>query len=61
MSEFLASNDWQWRLLRTIVQGVPDMETDANYIVGFTSIPVVARTLLQLCNVTISAFSRLHG
>ena len=22
MSEFLASNDWQWRLLRTIVQGV---------------------------------------
>lgn len=22
MSEFLVSNDWQWRLLRTIVQGV---------------------------------------
>ena len=22
MNEFLASNDWQWRLLRTIVQGV---------------------------------------
>jgi hypothetical protein len=22
MSEFLASNEWQWRLLRTIVQGV---------------------------------------
>ena len=22
MSEFLASNDWKWRLLRTIVQGV---------------------------------------
>lgn len=22
MSEFLASSDWQWRLLRTIVQGV---------------------------------------
>lgn len=22
MSEFLASNDWQWRLLRTIVLGV---------------------------------------
>ena len=22
MSEFLASNDWQWRLLRTIVQGI---------------------------------------
>lgn len=22
MSEFLASNYWQWRLLRTIVQGV---------------------------------------
>lgn len=22
MSELLASNDWQWRLLRTIVQGV---------------------------------------
>ena len=22
MSEFLASNDWQWRLLRTIAQGV---------------------------------------
>ena len=25
MSEFLASNDWQWRLLRTIVQGVLGM------------------------------------
>ena len=22
MNEFLASNEWQWRLLRTIVQGV---------------------------------------
>ena len=22
MNEFLASNDWQWRLLRTIAQGV---------------------------------------
>lgn len=22
MSVFLASNEWQWRLLRTIVQGV---------------------------------------
>ena len=22
MSEFLASNDWQWRLLRTIMQGM---------------------------------------
>ena len=22
MNEFLASNDWQWRLLRTVVQGV---------------------------------------
>ena len=22
MSEFLVSNEWQWRLLRTIVQGV---------------------------------------
>lgn len=22
MNEFLTSNDWQWRLLRTIVQGV---------------------------------------
>ena len=22
MSEFLASNDWKWRLARTIVQGV---------------------------------------
>ena len=22
MNEFLASNEWQWRLLRTVVQGV---------------------------------------
>ena len=22
MNEFLASNDWQWRLLRTVAQGV---------------------------------------
>lgn len=61
MNEFLASNEWQWWLLCTIVQDVPDMETDANFIVGFTSVPAVARTLLQLCNVTTSAFSRLHG
>ena len=47
MSDFLASNDWQWRLARTIVQGVIGvLIANIDLIVGWCVFdPIVKRAL----------------
>lgn len=43
MGKFLASNEWQWRLLRTIVQGVLGVTVTlelAHSKCGFTPAPL---------------------
>ena len=47
MSEFLASNEWQWRLLRTIVQGVLGVViANIDLIMGWCVLDPSARVLV---------------
>ena len=47
MNEFLASNDWQWRLLRTIVQGVLGVVVaNIDLITGYVILDPAARALV---------------
>ncbi|MGK4255225.1 alanine racemase [Bifidobacterium pullorum] len=47
MSEFLASNEWQWRLLRTIVQGVLGVViTNLDLILGWCVLDPSMRALV---------------
>ena len=47
MNEFLASNDWRWRLVRTIVQGVVGVFiANIDLIVGFAVLDPTIRALV---------------
>ena len=47
MSEFLASNDWKWRLVRTIVQGVLGVFiANINLILGYAILDPTLRALV---------------
>lgn len=47
MSEFLASNDWKWRLARTIVQGVLGVFiANINLILGYAILDPTLRALV---------------
>lgn len=47
MSEFLASNDWKWRLLRTIVQGVLGVfVANIDLILGYAILDPTMRALV---------------
>lgn len=47
MSEFLASNDWKWRLARTIVQGVLGIFiANINLILGYAILDPTLRALV---------------
>ncbi len=47
MSEFLASNDWKWRLARTIVQGVLGVFiANINLILGYAILAPTLRALV---------------
>lgn len=46
MKTFLTSNEWQWRLARTIVQGVIGvLIANLDLIIGSFSIPVEYKTM----------------
>lgn len=47
MSEFLVSNDWKWRLARTIVQGVLGVFiANINLILGYAILDPTLRALV---------------
>ncbi|OUO89934.1 alanine racemase [Gordonibacter sp. An230] len=47
MSEFLASNEWQWRLARTIVQGVLGVViANIDLILGYAILDPTLRALV---------------
>ena len=47
MSEFLASNEWQWRLARTIVQGVLGVFiANIDLILGYAILDPTLRALV---------------
>ncbi len=47
MEKFLAGNEWQWRLLRTIVQGVLGVFiANIDLIVGFGVLDPIMRALV---------------
>ena len=47
MSEFLASNDWKWRLARTIVQGVLGVfVANIDLILGYAILDPTLRALV---------------
>ena len=47
MTEFLTSNEWQWRLARTIVQGVLGVfVANVDLIVGFAVMDPTMRALV---------------
>lgn len=47
MSEFLASNDWKWRLARTIVQGVLGVFiANIDLILGYAILDPTLRALV---------------
>lgn len=47
MSEFLASNDWKWRLARSIVQGVLGIFiANINLILGYAILDPTLRALV---------------
>lgn len=47
MKKFLTSNDWQWRLARTIVQGVIGvLIANIDVIFGSFAIPTEYKTML---------------
>ena len=54
MSEFLVSNDWKWRLARTIVQGVLGVFiANINLILGYAILDPTLRALVVAFVMTI--------
>lgn len=56
MNEFLASNDWHWRLARTIVQGVPGVViANLDWIMGWCVLDPSMRGLVMALVMAVSS------